>query len=92
MKQRLCGCFRNKYYMAILLVDWMCNQHADRPILVDRSPPVAGEVYDGPEMMIDWQFQSSDKLICSNWHNFYDPQSGIGLNNFIIAMVYQPQL
>ncbi|XP_061168902.1 uncharacterized protein LOC133178171 [Saccostrea echinata] len=47
------------------------------PILIDRSPPVAGRVLDGHILHHDLTYQSSDKQICAQWTGFYDPESGI---------------
>ena len=45
--------------------------------LIDRTPPVAGQVNDGHYHLHDLYFQSSDLIICVNFEDFYDPESGI---------------
>lgn len=47
------------------------------PILIDRSPPIAGNVLDGDVIHHDIMYQSSDKEMCAQWTGFYDPESGI---------------
>lgn len=47
------------------------------PILIDRSPPIAGKVLDGNVIHHDIMFQSNDKEMCAQWTGFYDPESGI---------------
>lgn len=47
------------------------------PILIDRSPPIAGNVLDGNVIHHDIMYQSSDKEMCAQWTGFYDPESGI---------------
>ncbi|XP_070572594.1 uncharacterized protein [Ptychodera flava] len=62
---------------AINNVDLRTIGHSDFPIIVDTSPPIAGDVFDGPDHGIDIDFQSSSNRICANWQNFFDPESGI---------------
>ncbi|XP_070573688.1 uncharacterized protein [Ptychodera flava] len=62
---------------AINNVDLRTVGHSDFPIIVDTSPPIAGDVFDGPDHGIDIDFQSSSNRICANWQNFFDPESGI---------------
>uniref|UniRef100_A0ABM0M0H6 Uncharacterized protein LOC100366953 n=1 Tax=Saccoglossus kowalevskii TaxID=10224 RepID=A0ABM0M0H6_SACKO len=50
--------------------------HSDFPIIVDRSPPEPGVVFDGDNHGVDIDFQSMPH-ICANWQNFHDLQSGI---------------
>lgn len=47
------------------------------PILIDRSPPIAGKVLDGNFIHHDIMYQSNDKEMCAQWTGFYDPESGI---------------
>ncbi|XP_062588035.1 uncharacterized protein LOC134249704 [Saccostrea cucullata] len=47
------------------------------PILIDRSPPVAGQVLDGHVIHYDLTYQSTYKEICAQWKGFFDPESGI---------------
>lgn len=47
------------------------------PILIDRSPPIAGKVLDGNVIHHDIMYQSNDKEMCAQWTGFYDPESGI---------------
>ena len=61
-----------------LLVDLSSTSFSPRPIIVDRSPPIPGEVYDGDAPgTIDWTYQASGSELCAKWRNFIDPQSGI---------------
>ncbi|XP_019616821.1 PREDICTED: uncharacterized protein LOC109464310 [Branchiostoma belcheri] len=50
---------------------------ADNPIVVDRTGPIAGEVYDGDQVGDDLQFINMADLVCANWKDFYDEDSGI---------------
>lgn len=61
----------------ITLVGLFTTGHSDNPILIDRTPPVAGHVVDGDVMDADLQFQSRNNTICAQWTMFYDPESGI---------------
>ena len=45
--------------------------------MVDRSPPFAGVVYDGPDHHKDRIYQSDNTKICAAWKDFFDPESGI---------------
>ncbi|XP_077992165.1 uncharacterized protein LOC144446291 [Glandiceps talaboti] len=62
---------------AINNVDLRTVGHSDFPVIVDRSPPIAGDVFDGPDLGVDIDYQSMQNTICVNWQNFYDEQSGI---------------
>ena len=56
----------------------MSASYASEPIIVDRSPPIPGDVLDGDGIgLSDWKYQSSSSRICAKWRNFFDPQSGI---------------
>ncbi|XP_078664148.1 uncharacterized protein LOC144907219 [Branchiostoma floridae x Branchiostoma belcheri] len=50
---------------------------ADNPIVVDRTGPISGEVYDGDQVGDDLQFINTADLVCANWKDFYDEDSGI---------------
>ncbi|CAH1242180.1 Hypp6488 [Branchiostoma lanceolatum] len=50
---------------------------ADSPIVVDRTGPIAGEVYDGDQVGEDLQFINKAEEVCANWKDFYDEDSGI---------------
>ncbi|KAK3612537.1 hypothetical protein CHS0354_024514 [Potamilus streckersoni] len=63
---------------AINNVDLRTEGHADQAIIVDITPPEAGTVYDGPIYKTDLMFTKDKDQICSNWLNFFDPESGIG--------------
>uniref|UniRef100_A0A1I8J5S5 GPS domain-containing protein n=1 Tax=Macrostomum lignano TaxID=282301 RepID=A0A1I8J5S5_9PLAT len=52
-------------------------QHADRPILIDLSPPIAGPVLDGSEFKHDADFVGKSDRMCVNWFDFRDDESGI---------------
>ncbi|KAJ8321023.1 hypothetical protein KUTeg_002610 [Tegillarca granosa] len=47
------------------------------PIIVDETPPISGNVYDGPVFKKDLKYTKDKESICANWENFYDPDSGI---------------
>ncbi|WAR20773.1 DNER-like protein [Mya arenaria] len=51
--------------------------HGEEPILIDKSPPIPGNVMDGDSLRKDRQFQADDHIICAQWIDFYDPESGI---------------
>ena len=58
-------------------VDLFTSGHSDDPILIDRTKPLAGAVFDGSKMDEDEAFQSKSNEICASWKGFYDPESGI---------------
>ena len=58
-------------------VDLFTTGHGEEPILIDKSPPIAGEVLDGNQVQTDMVYQSDGERICAHWVNFYDPESGI---------------
>ena len=60
-----------------ILVELPTTTHSDNPILIDRTNPVAGHVFDGDVMGEDIQYQSDNSKICAQWKGFYDPESGI---------------
>ena len=48
------------------------------PIIVDRTPPIAGEVLDGNGPgNTDWNYQPLGSILCVKWRDFFDPDSGI---------------
>ncbi|XP_070573744.1 uncharacterized protein [Ptychodera flava] len=51
--------------------------HAASPIIVDTSPPIPGEVFDGTVLGHDIDYQSSSDVLCVSWRGFYDEESGI---------------
>jgi hypothetical protein len=51
---------------------------ADTSFTVDRTPPIAGQVYDGSNLGMDSQFQDRQDSVCVNWVGFSDPHTGIG--------------
>ena len=51
--------------------------HAPQPIMIDKTPPEIGTVYDGNRMEIDLQYQHETDRICAQWRKFFDPESGI---------------
>lgn len=51
--------------------------HGEDPIMIDTSPPITGELYDGEEYMTDLMYQPFDDYICAQWFNWYDPESGL---------------
>ncbi|XP_076076023.1 uncharacterized protein LOC143046845 [Mytilus galloprovincialis] len=52
---------------------------ADQSIIVDKTPPVAGQVLDGSVLGEDMQFTKDQEALCSNWKQFYDAESGISV-------------
>ncbi|KAI8514390.1 hypothetical protein Bbelb_087140 [Branchiostoma belcheri] len=62
---------------AVNNVDLRTAGHGPYPILVDTTPPLAGDVYDGKSHGRQVNFQSSQSEICANWENFRDPDTGI---------------
>jgi len=61
----------------IFSVELFTAGHSEAPIMIDRSPPVPGDVMDGDRLRKDKQYQSDDKSICAQWIDFHDPESGI---------------
>ncbi|KAI0239494.1 hypothetical protein LSAT2_009793 [Lamellibrachia satsuma] len=61
-------------------VDLRAIGHTGKPIIVDRSPPIPGLVYDGDNLKKDISFQSSSSQYCANWNGFGDPESGLSIN------------
>lgn len=47
------------------------------PIMIDKSPPLVGDVFDGDKLDKDIQYQHQTDKICGQWKNFFDPESGI---------------
>ncbi|XP_035696857.1 uncharacterized protein LOC118430254 [Branchiostoma floridae] len=62
---------------AINNVDLREVGHADQPVLVDTSPPIAGTLYDGSVHGHDLNFTSDPNTICANWKDFHDEESGL---------------
>ncbi|XP_070573951.1 uncharacterized protein [Ptychodera flava] len=62
---------------AINNVDLRTVGFAPSPLIVDTSPPIPGEVFDGTVHDHDIDYQSNRDRICASWHNFYDEESGI---------------
>ena len=50
-----------------------------KSIIVDRSPPIPGHVYDGDNLKKDISFQSSSSQYCANLNGFGDPESGLSM-------------
>jgi hypothetical protein len=63
--------------MLIILVDLFTTGHGYEPIMIDRSPPIAGNVLDGDRLRNDRAFQADDDKICVQWIDFFDPESGL---------------
>ena len=55
------------------------------PFSVDRTPPIAGEVYDGPTPSDDLQYQDDTTSLCVSWAGFSDPDSGLGRIEWVIG-------
>ncbi|XP_064643636.1 uncharacterized protein LOC135497734 [Lineus longissimus] len=58
-------------------VDMFTEVVADSPIMVDRSPPLAGSVFDGETVHVDQRYFKYQRKICASWLGFSDPQSGL---------------
>ncbi|WAR20850.1 CRB-like protein [Mya arenaria] len=63
--------------------------HGEEPILIDKSPPIPGNVMDGDRLRKDRQFQADNHNICAQWIDFYDPESGI--DRFLWGVGTSPQ-
>ncbi|XP_055957638.1 uncharacterized protein LOC126824831 [Patella vulgata] len=50
---------------------------SDRPLIIDVTPPIAGQVFDGPIYKHDQTYTKYNNKLCANWIDFYDPESGI---------------
>ena len=62
----------------VSIVDLMSTSFGHVPIIVDRTPPIAGEVLDGDGPgNTDWNYQPLSSTLCVKWRNFFDPDSGI---------------
>ena len=56
----------------------MSTSYGPIPIVVDRTPPIPGEVLDGEGLgNSDWNYQPLSTNLCAKWRNFFDPDSGI---------------
>ena len=65
-------------YHARVSVELRVIGHSANAIIVDMSAPIPGLVYDGNNQNGDIAFQSSSSRYCASWHDFRDPESGIG--------------
>ena len=61
----------------IFTVDLFASGHSSQPIMIDKTPPVVGNVLDGDRLRRDLQYQNQTGWICAQWQSFYDPESGI---------------
>ncbi|XP_038050876.1 uncharacterized protein LOC119724026 [Patiria miniata] len=75
---------------AVNRVDLRTIDHADEPILVDDTPPIAGALFDGPYARQDLEFTKDRNKICANWYNWSDSESGIF--SYLWAVGTQPGL
>ncbi|XP_076085507.1 uncharacterized protein LOC143056307 [Mytilus galloprovincialis] len=73
---------------AINNVDLRTIRAADQPIIVDPTPPVAGNVYDGQSYGVDLAFTKDPDVICANWQGFFDPESGISF--YMVSVGSEP--
>ncbi|XP_013400528.1 uncharacterized protein LOC106166497 [Lingula anatina] len=62
---------------AINNVELFTTGHSDEPIMIDRSEPIAGDLFDGKNLHVDIDYQANNDSICVHWKGFYDPESGI---------------
>ncbi|CAG2187681.1 unnamed protein product [Mytilus edulis] len=75
---------------AVNRVDLRTKRVADAPIIVDKTPPIAGHVNDGPVYKTDLMYTKNCEQLCSNWHHFYDPESGIGY--YMVSAGSEPEI
>ena len=61
----------------LFTVELFTASHGNEPILIDKTPPIVGHVYDGEHLRIDLKYQSNAHQICAQWIDFFDPESGI---------------
>ena len=54
----------------------MTAGHGEQPIMIDPSPPIAGDVLDG-DQLYDLDYQPYDHMMCAQWLRWFDPESGI---------------
>jgi hypothetical protein len=59
-------------------VDLPSYEAGARPFLIDTSPPLAGEVNDGPFVGHDLYWENNATVAAVNFLGFSDPESGIG--------------
>lgn len=59
---------------------------AETSFTVDRTPPIAGQVYDGADLGVDAQYQDRQDMLCVNWVGFSDPHTGLGRIEWSIGM------
>ena len=50
--------------------------HGEDPIMIDRTPPIPGDVLDGNQLY-DLKYQPFADHMCAQWPFWYDPESGI---------------
>ncbi|CAH1250560.1 FAT1 [Branchiostoma lanceolatum] len=50
---------------------------AESPIVMDNTPPIAGNLFDGSQYGRDMNWTMEQNEVCANWKDFYDPESGI---------------
>ena len=55
----------------------MAIGHSHYPLVIDRTPPVIGYVYDGRHHGSDASYTAANNTICVNWDNFHDEESGL---------------
>ena len=72
-------------YIFILLVKLFTTGHGSKPLLVDKTPPTAGTVLDGPVIRVDNSYQADISSICAQWPGFFDTESGISLYVFFLV-------
>jgi hypothetical protein len=71
---------------AVNNVDLMANYPGTNVFMIDRSPPLPGEVNDGRHEGYDMYFESTrDGKVCLNWDGFHDPESGISKYEWCIG-------
>ncbi|KAL5014713.1 hypothetical protein ScPMuIL_008983 [Solemya velum] len=75
---------------AVNNVDLRTIKVSDQPISIDNTPPIAGNVFDGPVSQKDLQFTKDRDLICSNWEDFYDEESGIAF--YLLGVGTEPDI
>lgn len=60
-------------------VDLRSVGYPEQPLLVDTTPPLEGDVFDGNVRGVNWEYQKESDMYCANWRDFVDPESGISM-------------
>ena len=68
-----------EYYVTLVAVNQMgqCSAVVSRPILVDVTPPVAGNIHSNGFETNNVMFLHSSKAVQVDFNGFHDPESGV---------------